>query len=171
MPRTRLRRPRSRCPTWRISGPRTSTSSARGLGWPCQSEIFFMRQIEVRHFSVTASILKFCIRLGPGLTVLRLTEVWHFRYSFFKAVKTSCPNLVTFAVIMSTKNVIMLTVDKDLNLQLNEEDGLALAKMRELQLIGPLGCDVARYGVPELGHACTLCTTHFKIRSPKLINQ
>ncbi len=48
--------------------------------------------------------------------MLRITEVWHFRYSFFKMVKAHCPSLVTFAVTMTTKNVItsfnQLKVDK-----------------------------------------------------------
>ena len=38
-----------------------------------------------------------------------------------------------------------LQVDKDLNLQLNGEDGLALRHLDRLELTGPLGSDVARY--------------------------
>ena len=74
--------------------------------------------------------------------------MWKFHYSFFRAVKANCPNLVTFALTMTTRNVITtmnhLSVNKDLNLQLNSDDGLALKNLRELHLTGPLGCDVAR---------------------------
>ena len=87
-------------------------------------------------------------KIGERLTVLRLHEVFRFRYSYFRELKTHCPNLVTLAITMTSKNIITslhhVKVEKDMNLQ-NVENPLPLKKLEEVHLIAPLGCDIVKY--------------------------
>ncbi len=66
---------------------------------------FPMRMLKgaaVKHVILLISLCS----IGHNLTVLDFRELWMFKYSNLRSVKANCPNLVSFALVMTTKNIV-----------------------------------------------------------------
>lgn len=86
---------------------------------------------------------------GENITTMDLRELCIFRYSNFRALKTSCPNLTHLTLAMTTKNIFTsisrIEVDKDANLDFLPLSKNKLTCLKTVHLSGPFGHSVVKY--------------------------
>jgi hypothetical protein len=102
--------------------------------------------------------------IGHNLVSLHLQDIMTFRYSLTKQIKESCLNLEKFCLMMTSNNILgtgsHILVDKDVDLRLENcsrtNPKRLFSKLKELHLVGPLGCDFVRYTLHGCDHLISL---------------
>lgn len=109
-----------------------------------------IKEVHVKNVDFRTQLLHSALpACGGPLVVMDLREMSHFKYSFFRLIKTSCPSLRHLTLAMTTTNLIttvaQIEVEKDLNLEVYRDHKAALKHLESLHVSGPFGNDVVKY--------------------------